>query len=146
MSRSHLIRWGGLAAIVTGILRGASRMFYFNRKYVSIASLLLAIEVFIALFIKDRFIRPFIGDVLVVILIYCLVRAFVKTGVNKTAIGVLLFAFTIEVLQYFHLVDRLGLSNNQIAAIAIGNTFDWKDLLAYTIGMAIVLWLENRKH
>ncbi len=121
-------------------------MFYFNGKYASIASLLLAIEVFIALFIKDRFIRPFIGDVLVVILIYCLLRAFVKTDANKTAIAVLLFAFTIEILQYFHLVDRLGLSNNQIAAIAIGTTFDWKDLLAYTIGMAIVLWLENRKY
>jgi Protein of unknown function (DUF2809) len=120
-------------------------MFYFNRKYAAIASLLLAIEVFIAIFIKDGFIRPFIGDVLVVILIYSLLRSFLKTDRNKLAIAVLLFSFTIEILQYFNLVDRLGLRNNRVAAIAIGSTFDWKDLLAYSIGIAIVLWLENRK-
>jgi hypothetical protein len=121
-------------------------MLYFNRKYASIACLLLAIEVFIALFIKDRFIRPFVGDVLVVILIHYLLRAFLKADPRKIAIAVLLFAFTIEILQYFQLVDRLGLTDNQIAAIAIGITFDWKDLLAYTIGIAIVLWLENLKY
>jgi hypothetical protein len=37
----------------------------------------------------------------------------------------------------------LGLQSNKIMAVAIGSTFDWKDLLAYEIGTIVILWLEN---
>ncbi|MFT5385169.1 MAG: hypothetical protein ACI81W_002574, partial [Saprospiraceae bacterium] len=36
---------------------------------------LFLIEVGIAVFIQDRIIRPYIGDLLVVILIYCFIRS-----------------------------------------------------------------------
>ena len=38
---------------------------------------LFIVETLIALFVRDAFIRPYMGDVLVVILIYCFVRIFI---------------------------------------------------------------------
>jgi hypothetical protein len=117
----------------------------FDRRYFISTLILFAIEVFIAVFIRDRFIRPFIGDVLVVILIYCLVKSFIKLPAKRTAMSVLIFAVTIEILQYFQLVDRLGLRDNRIAHIVIGATFDWMDLVAYATGTAIVIAVEHHR-
>lgn len=48
--------------------------------YLITALLLLMTEVLIALFVHDRFIRPYAGDILVVLLIYALVRIFFRNG------------------------------------------------------------------
>ena len=119
-------------------------LFAFNNKYFRPTLFLFLVEVFIAIFIKDTFIRAFVGDVLVVILIYCLVRSFWTIHSSIAAVFVFTFACTIEILQYFNFVHILGLQNNRILAIALGSTFDWMDIFAYTIGTMIVLWLENR--
>ncbi|WP_309739167.1 MULTISPECIES: DUF2809 domain-containing protein [unclassified Chamaesiphon] len=121
-------------------------MLIFNNRYACYTIGLFLIEVFIAIFIDDRFIRPFIGDVLVVILIYCLVRTFWKIRYHTAALLVLLFAWTIELLQYFNLVAVLGLQKYKVIAIAIGSTFDWKDIIAYVLGATIVVMLESRQH
>jgi hypothetical protein len=60
-----------------------------------------------------------------------------------TAIFVLLFSYTLEVLQYFKLVELLGLQTYKLARIAIGTSFEWIDLLAYTLGVVFVLFLEK---
>ena len=39
-----------------------------NMKYLLVFFILLVLEVLIALFVKDRIVRPFIGDILVMIL------------------------------------------------------------------------------
>ncbi|MBW4572928.1 MAG: DUF2809 domain-containing protein [Tolypothrix carrinoi HA7290-LM1] len=119
-------------------------MFTFNKKYFYFTLILFLIEICIAVFINDSFIRPFMGDVLVVILIYCFVRAFLNIHSSIIALSVLVFSCIIEILQYFNFVKKLGLQNNKILAVALGSTFDWKDIIAYTIGIIIVLWLENR--
>ena len=54
-----------------------------------------------------------------------------------------MFSFLIEILQYFHFVDYLGLSNYRIMVIALGSSFSWLDFLAYTIGILIVVFLER---
>lgn len=64
---------------------------------------------------------------------------------KKVALSVLIFSFVIEILQYFKILNALGWENNKIAIIILGNSFDAMDLVAYTAGIAIVLWLENRK-
>ena len=79
-------------------------MLKFNPWYFLVACLLFIIEVFIAIYIHDEIIRPFIGDLLVVILIYCAIKAFLNTKLYPTAIFVLLFSFGIETLQYFNIV------------------------------------------
>jgi len=101
------------------------------------------VEVFIALYVHDGFVRPYVGDYLVVMLIYCAVRTFIKISPVKLAIGVLLFSYVIEVLQFFSIVDRLGLSNNKLAKTVMGYGFEWIDLLAYTLGIVTVLILER---
>ena len=83
--------------------------------------------------------RPYVGDYLVVMLIYCFVRTFLNSPVLPTAIAVLLFAYLIETLQYFRLVDRLGLEHNIIAKTVIGYGFSWIDMLAYTLGVITIL-------
>lgn len=123
-------------------------MLTFSRKFFLFALLLFIVEVLIALYVRDSIIRPYGGDYLVVILIYCAVRTFFKAPPLKVAIGVLLFAYAVEVAQYFNIVDRLGLSGNILAKTVIGYGFEWLDLLAYTLGIATVLlfeWIAHRK-
>lgn len=120
-------------------------MFTLNKKFFLFTIILFIIEVLIALYVRDNFVRPYVGDYLVVMLIYCAVRTFIKAPVIKIAIGVLLFSYLIEVLQYFRLVDILGLQDNSLAKTIIGYGFEWKDILAYTLGIVTVLILE-RKH
>lgn len=119
-------------------------MWHFNKTYFIITVILFLIEVAIALFIKDQFIRPYLGDVLVVILIYCFVKSLVKISVQKAALGVLLFAFCIEILQYFNLVEKMKLQHNTVAKTVIGTSFSWEDMLAYIAGILIVIIVENR--
>lgn len=119
-------------------------MWHFNKIYFRLTVILFLIEVAIALFIKDRFIRPYLEDVLVVILIYCFVKSLVKISVHKAAVLVLLFAFCIEILQYFNLVEKLKLQHNTVAKTVIGTSFSWEDILAYLAGILIVIAVENR--
>lgn len=70
---------------------------------------IFCIEVFIALYIRDSFIRPYMGDALVVVLVYSFVRIFIPTGVPRLPFYVFLFACFVEVLQYFQLVETLGI-------------------------------------
>ena len=62
-------------------------------------------------FVHDRFIRPYAGDVLVVILIYTFLRALFPHGVKNLVWYVLLFAVSVEILQYFHIGRLLGLEH-----------------------------------
>jgi len=119
------------------------RVLKFNWIYFGLALLLFAIEVLIALFAHDDIIRPYVGDVLVVILIYCFVKSFFDTPVLKTALFVLLFAFTVEGLQYLNIVNRLGLKDSKVAAVIIGSSFSWIDIVTYIIGIGFVLFFEK---
>lgn len=118
-------------------------MLQFNKTYFLLTILLFATEVCIALFVHDQFIRPYFGDVLVVILIYCFVKTFLKVSVTKAAIAVLLFAFLIETLQYFLIVEKLNLQDNKLARTVIGTSFAWEDILAYIIGIVMVIVFER---
>lgn len=103
---------------------------------------LFAAEVFIGKYVDDKIIRPYGGDFLVIMLIYCFVRSFLDISVLKCALGVLIFSFSIEILQYFNLVEKLGLGHIKLARIVIGTSFAWTDLLMYTLGTLTVVLLE----
>ena len=118
-------------------------MFRFQWKYFVLTVLLFFIEVLIAAYMHDQIIRPYVGDLLVVMLLYCFVKSFVKISVIKAAIFVLLFSYVIELLQYLNLIKFLGLQNSRFANIVMGNYFEWIDLIAYTVGIAIVLLMEK---
>ena len=115
----------------------------FYRKYFIAAVLLLLVEIFIGFYVHDAIIRPYGGDFLVVILIYCLVKSFFNTPVFKTALYVLLFSYVVEGLQYVGIIDILGLEHSRIARIIIGTSFAWTDMLMYTLGIVLVLLTET---
>lgn len=116
--------------------------FKFDAKYFFSFLILLITEIFIAFYVNDQIIRPYIGDLLVVILLYCFIKSFVATDVLQTAIAVLLFAFAVEASQYIGLVQKLGLQDSKTASTILGSSFDWKDILAYTVGILLVSAME----
>ncbi|MGD1850506.1 MAG: DUF2809 domain-containing protein [Cyanophyceae cyanobacterium] len=103
---------------------------------------LFIVEVVIAVFVNDQFIRPILGDVLVVILIFFFLRSFLTAKTQWLGLGTLAFSWAIEFAQYFQVVRHLGWQNNAVARTVIGTTFDWKDLLAYTVGVALAAALD----
>ena len=115
-----------------------------NKKYLLLTISLFLIEVCIALFVRDKFIRPFIGDALVTMLLFSFVRIFYSGNGYKVAIGVLLFSFSVETFQYFNLIEILHLKNNKLAKIVLGSTFDWLDLLAYFVGVLFSFLLDKK--
>ena len=61
--------------------------FSFNKRYFLAFVALLVIEVLIAKFVTDSFIRPFVGDYLVMILIYLFFRACLKGALFPLRVG-----------------------------------------------------------
>ena len=117
-------------------------MFQLHTKYLGLAFLLLITEIFIALFMHDKIIRPYGGDFLVVILLYCVVKSGSNWKVINASAAVLLFSYIIEILQYFHLVKFLGLENSGLARAVLGTSFSWADMLAYTLGIVFIIVIE----
>ncbi len=102
--------------------------------YLTATLVLFAVEFCIALFVHDRFVRPFVGDVLVVILIYTFIRIFIPEKVRLLPLYVFVFAAAVEILQYFRIVEVLGLQDNVIMSTVIGTSFDIRDILCYFVG------------
>ena len=118
----------------------------FSFKYGLVFLGILAIEVLIALFIHDRFVRPFVGDVLVVVLINAFVKTFIDARPIKVATGVLIFAVIVEISQYFNMAVALGIEDYKLARIVFGSTFDLLDILAYLIGFGSILIVEQKRN
>ncbi len=112
-------------------------------KYASVFAVLFIIEILIAVFVHDAFVRPYIGDVLVVMLVCAFLRILFPEKPVALPVYATLFAVLIEVLQYFDFVKILGLENNPIISTALGRTFDMKDIICYIIGGAIFFAAEK---
>ena len=110
-----------------------------HRGYALAAMALFGIEVCIALFVRDSFVRPVLGDVLAVMLVYCAVLA--VFDLPRTAAAILAFAVgtIVEVLQYLDALTLLGLQDNALARVVLGTTFSWGDLVAYAVGALVAL-------
>jgi len=115
----------------------------FKIKYFLISILLLVVEILIALFANDNFIRPIFGDYLAVIFLIYLFAAFLNFSKINLAIATLLIAYILEGLQYIQFLKLLGLEKCKILNIVVGNSFSWTDLLAYTLGFVTVLLIHS---
>lgn len=119
-----------------------------RRRYLLAFALLLGVEVFIALKVHDNFVRPYLGDVLVVAVLYCLVRGIRRGGGGLLPLWVFLFAALVEVCQYFELVKRLGLEDHRFLRTLLGSTFDLADIACYAVGGALLFlwqWIEKKR-
>lgn len=122
----------------------------FSLKNLIIAIVIFVVEVLIATVFKDIFfVRAYLGDVFVVMLMYYFVKAFAEINPTKLIIGLVVFSFIIEFLQYFHFGELLGFKDNKVAMIVLGNSFSWIDILCYLAGGIILYLIEvvaiNRK-
>lgn len=102
--------------------------------YLLATILFLIIEVLIALFVYDKFILPYVGDVLVVIVLYTFVRIIIPERCKLLPLYIFIFAAMVEILQYFKIVELLGLENNRFFSVLIGTVFDVKDIICYGVG------------
>ena len=98
----------------------------------------------VKLFSGNHLIRGFIGDVVVIVLIYFFFKGFYNFNPAKLTALTLILAFAIEFLQYLKLVKTLGLEENMLAVLILGSVFDPMDLLAYTMGAIITYILDTK--
>ena len=98
----------------------------------------MAIEVLIDLYVHDDFVRPYLGDVLVVVVLYFFVRIWIPEKYRWLPGVIFVFAAAVEVLQYFRLVEILGVENNVFLRTILGSTFDFKDIVCYGAGCLLL--------
>ncbi|MBQ0151960.1 MAG: DUF2809 domain-containing protein [Chryseobacterium sp.] len=117
--------------------------FEISLKYLTLSLFLFLVEFLIATIWKHIFfVRAYLGDVIVVILLYTLVKSFVVVENKKLILGLFVFSCIIEFAQYFHIATKLGFQPGSLMYIVIGNSFSWIDILCYGMG-CIILWIIN---
>lgn len=114
--------------------------FRFNLKYFLLTIAIFLVEVLIATKLKDIFfVRAYLGDVIVVVLIYTFVLSFFEVqNKSKLILGIFIFSVFIEVLQHFKTADLLGFKEGSIPYIVLGNSFSWVDILCYLAGCLLI--------
>ena len=104
--------------------------------YAAASLLLLGIEILIGLY-ATGWVRNYLGDVLVVILLYTLCRTVSPEKPGRWYIlptAILVFSFMVEFLQLWGFCDRFGITN-KLLRIIIGTGFSVVDLISYAIGI-----------
>lgn len=112
------------------------------KNYFIAFSVLFSMELAIAYFHFNPFIRDFLGDVLVILLLYTFLKIFIRNNILKTAVFVLGFAYFVELLQFFKLGEKFNIQS-EILLTLIGSVFDFYDLVAYFLGFLIILLVEK---
>lgn len=118
---------------------------YISTKHILITSILFITEIAIAYFHFNFFVRGFLGDVLVILLLYSFLKIFVKNNIFRTAVSVLAFAYFVELLHLLKLAEKLHIQSEILLTI-VGSTFDFWDLVAYTLGFILILLIEKIFH
>lgn len=86
----------------------------------------------------------FIGDILWALMVYFIMR-FLFTGkpVKYSLIASLLFSFAIEFSQLYKALWINNLRHTFFGRLVLGESFLWGDLLCYTVGIAIGIFLDT---
>lgn len=118
------------------------RVIRFHSVYAGLTLALFLAEIAIALWCDDRLVRPYLGDTLAVLLVYCGARATTRMGVHAALLLALAAAVSVEFSQRFDLVGRIGLREYSVARTLFGTGFDCLDFVAYLLGGALALCCE----
>ncbi|WP_449465861.1 ribosomal maturation YjgA family protein [Stenotrophomonas humi] len=114
----------------------------FSWPHAVLALVVFVVEVIIATQLPHvSWIRAYLGDVLVVVLIYATARSVLRVNDYLLLLAVFVFACCIESAQYFRLAERLGFVRGDVMYTVIGNTFSWGDIVCYAVGCAMTAWL-----
>ena len=104
--------------------------------FLATALALLGIEIYIGVCVHDRFVRPYLGDTLVVMLLWAAARIAFPEGLPWLSGAVFAFACLVEASQIIPLCDLLGIRSSLIRVL-MGTSFAWEDILAYAAGCAL---------
>ncbi|MFE0840293.1 ribosomal maturation YjgA family protein [Achromobacter insolitus] len=119
----------------------------FNKRAFAALLAVTALEALIAtLGAPYPFLRGFVGDVVAVGWAYLMYRSFIRAEVLTLALAALFTSYAVELGQY--LARQFGWRLEQpLLRVILGSVPDWWDMLAYTVGFALVLALAawNRR-
>lgn len=107
--------------------------------YLVLTLVILILEVIIAVYVKDKLIRPYVGDILAIIFVYFGIKT-LYPSLKQANILAFLIGCIIEISQGFQILKYLGLQDNKWLSIILGSTFDWSDLFCYFIGFIIQIF------
>ncbi|WP_258031444.1 DUF2809 domain-containing protein [Campylobacter concisus] len=107
-----------------------------------IGIIILAMEIYIAIFIKGGFVRHYIGDVLATAMLYAFGRAIFRVAPINLAICVFVISLFIEAAQYLKILEILDVKSS-ILRIIFGGTFDLTDIICYLAGCILAYLFEN---
>lgn len=110
--------------------------------YLVLTLVILILEVIIAVYVKDKLIRPYVGDILAIIFVYFGIKT-LYPSLKQANILAFLIGCIIEISQGFQILKYLGLQDNKWLSIILGSTFDWSDLFCYFIGFIIIFILNS---
>ncbi len=113
-----------------------------RRPYLIAGLLVLGTVIAIAVFSTNTFVRGFVGDVLSVGLVYCLLKIFLKISMIRAVLISVLFAYFIEFMQLLGWTDRIS-NDSPWLQILLGSHFDVLDLIAYTLGGVLIFVFER---
>ncbi len=111
--------------------------------YAVLFFVVFAIEVLIALFVNDSFIRPYGGDILVTVLLCLLFRTFFPVKAKLLPVFVFLFSVAVEICQYFDIVKLMGFENNVLISTLVGRSFSVIDIICYGVGCILFFVIEQ---
>lgn len=106
------------------------KLAYFILSAVCFISCLLIVK----FFPNTQIIRGFVGDILIVLFMYFMLSVLTNIKPLRLMVFILVFAFVIEFLQAFKLIDLLKLEDNIVAQWVLGSVFDPLDFMAYAMG------------
>lgn len=112
-------------------------------RYALLFTIGMILEIGIGTFVHDRLIRPYVGDILVVMVIYSFLRIFFPEKPRNLSWYVFLFAVFVEILQRTGISELPWIAEHRVLQIALGSTFDLADILCYAIGCAAVCVVER---
>ena len=86
----------------------------------------------------------FIGDILWATMVYFIIRfLFINKNIKFIILISLLFCYAIEFSQLYKAPWIDNLRHTLFGRLVLGETFLWGDLLSYTIGIAVGIFVEK---
>jgi len=86
----------------------------------------------------------FIGDILWALMVFFIVKfLFIKRTIKWVIITSLLFCYAIEFSQLYQAPWINNIRHTVIGGLILGEVFSWGDMLSYTVGVAIGIFIEK---
>ncbi|TGK36005.1 DUF2809 domain-containing protein [Leptospira gomenensis] len=108
--------------------------------FVFFVSICIAIVTF---FHSVPFVRGFMGDMIVVMLMYSFCKSVFDFPPLSLAFAVLTVSFSVEIAQYLRSIGIVRWNETEISRLTVGAVFDPWDLIAYLFGVTAIYSLDR---